>query len=55
MIMIDIPMPQSCEECFYKEHCDGKHLEILKDDEGDWMPEYVIHNCPLIEVTERSE
>lgn len=54
MIMIDIPMPSSCGLCFYQKHCNGKHLELVKDEDGSWMPEYVVDDCPLIEVTERS-
>ena len=43
-------MPDTCTECFKHNKCDGYHIEILKNEDGDYIPQYIAHNCPLVEV-----
>jgi hypothetical protein len=50
MIQIDMPMPKSCEECFFIQKCNGFHMELCKDEDGFWTTELIADKCPLSEV-----
>lgn len=43
-------MPNNCTECFKHNKCDKYHIEIVKNEDGDFLPTYVADNCPLIEI-----
>lgn len=43
-------MPDTCINCFKHNKCDRYHIEIIKTEDGDYMPQYIADNCPLIEV-----
>lgn len=46
----DEKMPDTCINCFKHSKCDRYHIEILKTEDGDYIPQYIADNCPLVEV-----
>ena len=47
----DREMPKECESCFLVEKCEQRHYEMMKDEDGYYMPILVKDNCPLVEIT----
>lgn len=50
VLIKDMDMPKDCDSCFMADKCEHRHYELMKDEDGYYMPRLVKDNCPLIEV-----